>query len=480
MTEHRDLPVRDRWARLRFAVVGPLLAAPPEPGELGELINTLTRKCWRHPVTGADVRFGYSTIERWFYQARRAAHDPVASLADRKRPRGTSPSLSPEAVQAIHAQYQQHPGWSRQLHYDNLLAVLGEANLPSYATVRRYFMANGLFRQRKPRHTSAGAMLARDRLEKLEVRSFEVEHVNALWHLDFHHGSRKLLSKHGQWITPMLLCLLDDRSRVVCHAQWFLDETAQSLVHGLCQAFQRRGLCRALMTDNGSAMLAEETTAGLHALGVLHQTTLPYSPHQNAKQETFWARVEGRVMAMLEGESDLTLDLLNRATHAWIEHEYHRAHHSEIGCTPLERYLAGPDVSRECPSSNALRSAFRIDVTRTQRRSDGTASLDGTRFEIPSAYRHLQRVRLRYARWNLGHVDLVDADTGKVLCPVRPLDKAANADGQRRRLDDLSSTANLAPVSQPGIAPLLRQLLAEHAATGLPPSWIPADWQESV
>jgi hypothetical protein len=234
------------------------------------------------------------------------------------------------------------------------------------------------------------------------------------------------------------------------------------------------------MTDNGSAMLAEETTAGLHALGVLHQTTLPYSPHQNAKQETFWARVEGRVMAMLEGESDLTLDLLNRATHAWIEHEYHRAHHSEIGCTPLERYLAGPDVSRECPSSNALRSAFRIDVTRTQRRSDGTASLDGTRFEIPSAYRHLQRVRLRYARWNLGHVDLVDADTGKVLCPVRPLDKAANADGQRRRLDDLSSTANLAPVSQPGIAPLLRQLLAEHAATGLPPSWIPADWQESV
>ena len=89
-------------------------------------------------------------------------------------------------------------------------------------------------------------------------------------------------------------------------------------------------------------------------------------------------------------------------------------------------------------------------------------------------------MRLRYARWNLGHVDLVDADTGKVLCPVRPLDKAANADGQRRRLDDISSTATLAPVCQPGIAPLLRQLLAEHAATGLPPSWIPADWQEGA
>ncbi|MDE3130018.1 MAG: transposase, partial [Acidobacteriota bacterium] len=306
-------------------------------------------------------------------------------------------------------------------------------------------------------------------------RSFEVEHVNALWHLDFHHGSRKLLTRDGEWVTPMLLGVLDDRSRVVCHAQWFLDESARSFVHGLSQAFARRSLPRALMTDNGAAMLAEETTAGLHALGVLHQTTLPYSPYQNAKQETFWARIEGRVMAMLEGEPNLTLDLLNQATHAWIEREYHHAHHSEIGTTPLKRYLAGPDVGRESPSSAALRAAFRIDATRTQRRSDGTVSLAGTRFEIPSAYRHLQRVRLRYARWDLSRVDLVDADSGAVLCPLRPLDKAANADGQRRRLEAVGTSEPSA--EPPGVAPLMRQLLAEHAATGLPPAWIPADWQ---
>ncbi|OXJ22547.1 IS481 family transposase [Burkholderia sp. HI2714] len=475
MTERHDSSPRDRWARLRFAIIGPLLAAPPEPGQLHELIAVLAAKCWRHPITGADVRFGRSTIERWYYKARRAAQDPVASLKNRKRPRGVSRSLAAEAIQAISAQYREHPGWTCQLHYDNLKVTLGASNLPSYATVRRYFVDQGLIRVRKPRHTSAGAMLARDRLEKLEVRSFEVEHVNALWHLDFHHGSRKLLTRDGEWVTPMLLGVLDDRSRVVCHAQWFLDESARSLVHGLSQAFARRSLPRALMTDNGAAMLAEETTAGLHTLGVLHQTTLPYSPYQNAKQETFWARIEGRVMAMLEGEPNLTLDLLNQATHAWIEREYHHAHHSEIGTTPLKRYLAGPNVGRESPSSAALRSAFRIDATRTQRRSDGTVSLAGTRFEIPSAYRHLQRVRLRYARWDLSRVDLVDADSGTVLYPLRPLDKAANADGQRRRLEAVSASEPSA--EPPGVAPLMRQLLAEHAATGLPPAWIPADWQ---
>ena len=116
----------------------------------------------------------------------------------------------------------------------------------------------------------------------------------------------------------------------------------------------KRGLPRALMTDNGAAMLAEETVSGLAALGIVHQTTLPYSPYQNAKQESFWGRVEGRLMAMLEGEEALTLDSLNQATQAWVEQEYHRTHHSEIDATPLERYLAGPNVRRECPDTATL------------------------------------------------------------------------------------------------------------------------------
>jgi transposase InsO family protein len=86
----------------------------------------------------------------------------------------------------------------------------------------------------------------------------------------------------------------------------------------------KRGLPRALMTDNGSAMTAEETINGLAALGILHQKTLPYLPYQNAKQKSFWGRIEGHLMAMLEGEKCLTLDLLNQTTQAWVKQEYHR------------------------------------------------------------------------------------------------------------------------------------------------------------
>src|SRR5580765_8389156 len=175
-------------------------------------------------------------------------------------------------------------------------------------------------------------------------------------------------------------------------------------------------------------------------------------------------------MAMLEGEQALTLELLNEATQAWVEQEYHRTVHTELKVTPLARYLAGPSVARKCPDSGVLRDTFRIEVERRARRADGTISLGGARFEIPARLRHLSVVHVRYARWDFSRVDIVDPRTGAVLCPIRPLDRAAHADGKRRRLDPVGQ--DLSPLPPTGLAPLLRELLAEYAATGMPPAYL--------
>ena len=47
-----------------------------------------------------------------------------------------------------------------------------------------------------------------------EKRSYEVEHVHGLWHFDFHEGSRAVLLRSGDWLKPLLLGVLDDRSRL--------------------------------------------------------------------------------------------------------------------------------------------------------------------------------------------------------------------------------------------------------------------------
>ena len=464
---------RDRWARLRFAIIGPLLAAPPAPGDLQAALSALADRTWRHPLTGLDVRFGASTIERWFYAARAAA-DPVTVLRNQvRRDTGRFPSVCQEAQEALRAQHAAHPGWTAQLHHGNLRATPAAtdpgAPCPSYASVRRYLKAQGLTRRRSRRH-GRDALDGSGRLVEREIRSYEVEYVLQLLHLDFHHGSRKVLSRGGEWVKPLLVAFIDDHSRFLAHAQWYTAEGTEQLVHGLCQALAKVGLPRSLMSDRGAAMMSGEFTAGLERLGILHVPTRPRSPHVNGKQESFWGQVEGRLLAMLEGCADLTLDQLNVATCAWITQEYHRTAHREIGATPLARYLEGPSVARPCPGSDELRAAFCIEVKRRVRRSDGTASLAGQRFEIPSRYRHFSEVHLRYARWDLRRVDLIDPRLGTILCPVYPIDKAANACGVRAIVEPASREPR---PGASGIAPLLKQMIADYAATGLPTAYLP-------
>lgn len=470
----------ERWAHLRFGIVGPLLAAPAERGQLQGQLEALAAKEWCHPVSGEAVRFGLSTIERWYHAARREKTDPVKALRRKIRSDdGKHPGVSVALAEWLNHQFRQHPSWSYQLHADNLAAAAEQepalGRCPSYTCIARFMKAHGLFKRsrRGPAH-SPGAQMAERRFENREVRSFEAEYVHGLWHLDFHHGALRVLLENGQWAYPLLLGTLDDRSRLCCHAQWYLREGAEELCHGLSQAFQKRGLPRALIDDNGGAMVAGETEQGLARLGIVNDHTLPYSPYQNGKQENFFTQIAGRLLPMLEGVAALTLSQLNEATQAWVEMEYNRKLHSELGESPLECYLAKKDVGRPCPPSAELALAFTAEVRRIQRRSDGTISLEGRRFEIPSRYGHLIELSVRVASWDLSHVHLADPKTGVILCRLYPLDKQKNADGRR------AVRIALLPFDEPGpgpgaVAPLLQKLIAQYAATGLPPAYLPKD-----
>ena len=478
MSDRRRGSLHDRWAELRFAIVGPLLASPPSRGELVVLLDALSKRTWIHPATGEPVSFGAPTIERWYYQARNAGVDRVGALRKKiRKDSGTHPSMTPLLRSALRAQYDAHPTWSYQLHADNFEVVCEEdpavGECPSYTTLRRYMKDARLVRRpRAPNSNRPGAERARARLEALEVRSYEATHVHGLWHSDFHFGSRKVVTRAGTLEVPKLFGMLDDLSRVGCHAQWYLDEETESFVHGLCQGFQKRDLPSALMTDNGSAMKAGETQAGLRDLSIVWSPTLDYSPYQNGKQEVFWGQIEGRLLPMLEGVPELTLSLLNEATQAWLELEYNRSPHSEIGMSPVAKMLAGPSVGRPCPGADKLRRAFRLHEVRTQRRSDGTVSIKGVRFEVPSRLRHIERLDVRYARWDLSTVDVIDAKTRVILATLYPLDKQRNADGLRRALAPVASAP--APAPKPaGMAPLLRKLIDTHRDTGLPPAYLP-------
>jgi transposase InsO family protein len=488
MPKEPDGPsIPEQWAHCRFSIVGQLLTAPPEWGKLGEELDRLAAQQWRHPRTQEPMQVGRSTIERWYYRAAGARVDPVGALARRVRcDRGRMRAVNPAVVETLRTQYAEHPGWTYRLHADNLAVVAGKrpelGRMPSYRTLIRTMQSHGLVKRRRQGPAgSPGAERAERRLEQREVRSYDSQYTNALWHLDYHHGSVRVLLANGKWAYPVLLGILDDHSRLCCHAQWYLDENAENLIHALTQAMEKRGMPRALMSDNGSPMVAAETTQGLERLGIVHDKILPYSPYQNGKQEHFWSRVEGRLLAMLESVSDLTLAQLNEATLAWAEMEYNRCAHSELGCTPLESFVRDRDVARPAPSAQTLRAAFTQRLTRVQRRSDGTVSVFGRCFEVPSSYRHIPKIHLRAASWDLSYLLHCCPATGNVIGRLYPQDKHKNANAHRRTKTPLVAPQPGAGVARQGrsgpdaMAPLMRQLLAEYAATGLPPAYIPKD-----
>jgi len=463
-----DDSTRARWGRFRFSVIGGLLASPPEHGDLQGAIAALAARTWRHPTHGQVMRVSAKTIERWYYVARSNSSDPVGALSRRTHSQaGKHPSVSLALAQLVVARHREHPGWSYQLHYDNLKVLVEQdaslGAMPSYPSLCRFMKARGLRRRKKRRHPDVG-------VEPREVRSYEASHVFGLWHFDFHEGSRRVLLPTGDWVKPQLFGCLDDRSRLACHLQWYLTESAETAVHGLSQAIRKRGLPRKLLTDNGGAETAAEMEEGLERIGITHQTTLPRHPEQNGKQESFWGQIEGRLLPMLEGHQELTLKVLNDATQAWVELEYNRKRHRELGVPPLDVFTTAPSVRRPAPEMGRLKRAFRAQVSRKQRRSDGTVTVDGVRYEVPSAYRALTRVHLRHARWDRAIVELVDGRTGRHLADLYPLDKRGNADGRRRTVGPVAPDSPIEP--RGGMAPLLSKLMADYAATGMPPAYV--------
>src|SRR5258708_3922284 len=116
---HPGTSVQRRWAQFRFSIIGPLLAQPPEPGELEARLTELSHKTYKNPITGEAQCFGASTIERWYYAAKGQA-DPVSALC-RKRPKhaGRHPSMSAGLCPPLEGQNRRAKSMANPLPHDN-------------------------------------------------------------------------------------------------------------------------------------------------------------------------------------------------------------------------------------------------------------------------------------------------------------------------------------------------------------------------
>ena len=484
MGKAEPLPPSQRWAQVRFAIIGGLLAQPPGKEELRDRLIALSEQTWQHPISGAPMRVSLRSIRRW-YDAARRDHQPTQALTRAvRKDAGTSTRIDAAIARHLEQSWQDHRRWRYLLHYDNLLASLSpehKKSAPSYSTVRRYMRQRGMIPRRMPAdyHHTPAALRTQLRFDQREVKMYEHTHTHALWHTDAHHGSIPL-SRDGELRRPVVIAVIDDHSRYILHAQWHWREDAASVAQTLMQAFAKRGLPRMLMSDNGAPFVASEIVHGLHRLSIQHATTMCYAPCQNGKIETFWSLLEGRLLAMLDHQHQLDLYRLNELTQAWVEHDYHRREHAGIHTTPLERYQAAPHVGRSAPTGAELAQIFTRRELRQQRRSDGTITLGGKRFDIPNRYRHLRTIVVRYASWDIDHVFFAHPDTDRILDRLWPSDPAGQSSGARREIDPVVTPSSPAPPQWPlPLPPLLQAAMDAARDTGLPPAFLSTDASRS-
>lgn len=207
-------------------------------------------------------------------------------------------------------------------------------------------------------------------------RKFEAELPNDLWQSDVMHGP--LVTAEPRQKKSYLIAFIDDHSRLVPYARFYLSEGIEAFLDAFEKALLKRGLPRKLYVDNGAAYRSrhlEHTTA---SLGIALVHAKPYQPQGKGKIERFNRRVRQHFLPTLP--SALSLDDLNERFDTWLKQEYHARIHSAIGQTPFERFTSRMECIRPAPEN--LTDHFRA-VARRRVAKDRTITLNGRLFEAP-------------------------------------------------------------------------------------------------
>lgn len=395
MTEEEKKQV----AAFRFAVICELaLAQQMEPGEQERLIREKCARKWQIPFSSKS-RISRSTLLRWIRVYKQSGGRLESLYPAGRSDRGKSRSLDEDTCQALITLRRELPRATAKKLIEQMqrrrLVAPGIKLRPT--TVYRFLHRQGLMYPNAPR--------------PVDRRKFEAELPNDLWQSDVMHGPKVAVDQKQR--KSYLIALIDDHSRLVPHAEFYLSEKLDNYLDALHKALLKRGLPRKLYVDNGPAFRSrhlEHVCASL-AIAVVHSK--PYKPQGRGKIERFFRTVRSDFLTGFKGQS---LAELNEALELWLTDIYHQRKHGGTAQSPFARFTAQLHCLREAPAE--LSDHFRQTVKRRVGK-DRSVVLNGKLYEAPVALIgqkvqllfHLsepRRVEVRYQQKSYGMLTPID------------------------------------------------------------------------
>lgn len=378
---------QDDKALFRYRLIAPLLDPDLKRGDKNQLFSAIASKVHLLP-NGKERQFSRETIRGWYKRYRKLGFE--AGLKNKARgDRGKSRAV-PEAIiqKACNLKIEIPQRTLRSIINILEKEKLVEPGKLAKSTLHRIFQQKHL--------------TARIPKEKGYWQRYQAEFPNDLWQSDQMYGAYLPNPNDPQKKTrTQLLAWLDDRSRVITHAQFFFEAKLPNLEHCLRKAIQKFGLPKKIYVDNGQIYSSKHLAAICAHLGIRLMFARPYCPEGKGKIERFFGYVRSAFMPELSTGNILTLEQLNNAFFAWLELDYHHKEHAGIKAKPLDILLAHQDKLRY-PTEEELKEAFLYREKRKVHKDCTFSLLDNWYEVMPALVR--QEVEIHFDPDDLGIV----------------------------------------------------------------------------
>ncbi len=414
MTEDEKMQV----AVFRFSVISDFIHSPSMSRQ--EKSRLLQQKCsrkWQIPFS-EKTRISKGTIRRWIRVYKKSNSDLKSLCPNGRDDQGECRAMDEETKLLLTQLKMKLPLATVPHLIAEMKRVYPEIKLNN-STVYRFLHKNDLMHPAEK--------------NPADRRKFEAELPNDLWQSDVMHGPLVQVSEKKQ--KTYLIAIIDDHSRLIVYAHFYLSEGLASYLDALENALARRGLPRKLYVDNGAAFRSkhlEYICAGL-SIALIHSK--PYQPQGRGKIERWFKTVRSRFLAHNKAT---TLSELNTAFEDWLAKDYQQKIHSATGQSPFERFTSKMHCLRTAPAN--LKDYFRKVVRRTVNR-DRTITIDGRLYEGPVVLMG-KRVELLYHESSPEHVEV--RYQNKSFGMIRPVDVHVNCRVKR----DKNNNPQMQPQSQ--------------------------------
>ena len=403
-------------AVFRYSVISDLVYwRPIGLQKLSDGIQIKASCQWNIPYSNRCT-ISETTIRRWL-SAYLASDKDLNSLYPQNRAdNGSARAIDDETATVliqIRKQYSDIP-ITEMIHMMDQRGLLPAVGSPSLSTIYRFFKNQGDLLAKRP---------------KTDRRRFEAEFPNDIWQSDVMHGPK--LKIEGKLRKTYLIAFIDDHSRLILNAAFYLKENLDCFLAALRVAVLTRGVPRKLYVDNGAAFRSNHLSYIAAALQINLIHAKPYSPQGKGKIELFFRTVRDSFLSeqLIQElhETHHPLMEFNERLSVWIMDRYHQKIHSSTSQTPLQRFKNGIEMVRAAPDD--LESYFRKAAMRTVTK-DRVVHLEGMLYETPVDLIG-ERIELLYH--NDTNPDVEARFDGKSYGILKPVDPGVNVKVKRAK-----------------------------------------------